>query len=110
MGSKRIQSFQNRRIWKEDGVHLFCRLCGDYKLETEFYNSKDTPFGKTYKCKIHYDKKYRDDDKETEYLKMTPITDSDFEQTEILLTHLGYKFGPGELPVWRQFEIKHNLW
>ena len=109
MGKTRIQTFQNRRIWKEDGIYLFCRSCGDYKLESEFYNSKDTPFGKTYKCKLHYDKTYYDDDTDTEYLKMSPITDFDFEETERVLKDLGYKFGPGELPVWKQFEIKHNL-
>jgi hypothetical protein len=25
------------------------------------------------------------------------------------LNNLGYKTGPEELPIWRQFEIKHNL-
>ena len=40
---------------------------------------------------------------------MNAITDKDFEQTEIVLNNLGYKTGANELPIWRQFEIKHKL-
>ena len=109
MGSKKIESYLNRRIWREDGTYYFCRLCGDYLHEREFYNSKDTPFGKTYKCRIHYSKNKEEDTEEFEHLKMNPIKDSDFEGAEQLLTNLGFTFGAGELPVWKQFEIKHKL-
>jgi hypothetical protein len=109
MGSKKINSYLNRRIWREDGTYYFCRLCGDYKHENEFYNSKHTPFGKTYKCRIHYSKTGDAVDDESEHLKMNPITDSDFEGAETVLKNLGFTFGPGELPVWKQFEIKHKL-
>ena len=109
MGNKRIESFLSRKLWREDGIYYFCRLCGDYKHEDEFYNSVHTPFGKTYKCKIHFVKDKSDNDPEMEHLKMNSITDSDFQQTEVVLKNLGYKFGPNELPVWKQFEIKHNL-
>jgi hypothetical protein len=110
MGSKRIDSYLKRRIMGPDGNWmLFCRLCGEYKSETEFYNSKTTPFGKTYKCKDHYVKTDESPDPEFDYLKMNPISDKDFENTETVLRNLGYTFGPNELPVWKQFEIKHKL-
>lgn len=110
MGSKKIESFLRRRIMGEDGHWLlFCRLCGEYKSETQFYNSKHTPFGKTYKCRDHYVKDTEKPDPEFDYLKMNPISDKDFTETEKVLRNLGYKFGPGELPVWQQFNNKHNL-
>lgn len=109
MGSKKMQSFLNRRMLSENGWLLFCRLCGEYKLESEFYNSKTTPFGKTYKCKEHYQKSTTETSDEFDYLKMNPISDKDFEGTEKVLKSLGYKIGPDELPIWKQFEIKHNL-
>ena len=48
-------------------------------------------------------------DSEMAYLNLKPITDKDFVDTENLLKRLGYKIGPDELPIWRQFEIKHKL-
>ncbi len=110
MSSNRIDRFLKKRIMGSDGNwRLFCRLCGEYKSENEFYNSKHTAFGKTYKCKIHYLKNDEPIDPEFDYLKMNPIKDEDFQQTEIVLQNLGYKIGPNELPIWRQFELKHNL-
>jgi hypothetical protein len=110
MSSDRIDRFLKRRIMSAEGHWLlFCRLCGEYKNENEFYNSKGTPFGKTYKCKDHYIKSSEPIDSEFDYLKMNAITDKDFEQTEIVLNNLGYKTGANELPIWRQFEIKHKL-
>jgi hypothetical protein len=93
----------------DDGFVYFCRLCGDYKPETEFYKSKDTHFGVSYKCKIHFKKTKQEDDDSMSYLKLQTITDSDFEQTQQLLENLGYKFGRDQEPVWRQFERRHNL-
>lgn len=110
MVSKRIDSLLNRRFIGPDGNwFLFCRLCGEYKPESEFYNSKSGKFGKTYKCKQHYKKSDEPVDPEFNYLNLTPLTDNDFVQTENLLKRLGYKIGPDELPIWKQFEIKHNL-
>lgn len=109
MGNKKIESFLNRRMMTETGWLYFCRLCGEYKHESQFYNSKHTPFGKTYKCKVHYIKDKEPADPEYDYLKMNPISDKDFVETERILKTLGYKIGPNELPVWRQFEIKHNI-
>lgn len=110
MTSDRINTLLHRRfIGPDGGWFLFCRLCGEYKPETEFYNSKSGKFGKTYKCKIHYQKSNEPVDADYNYLNLNKITDNDFIETENLLKRLGYKVGPNELPIWRQFEIKHNL-
>ena len=108
MGNSKIQRLQKRRIMTDNGWQYFCNQCGDYKPENEFYNSKSTPFGVTYKCRLHF--KYDEPaDPKLDYLKLTPITDEDLEETERVLNNIGYKTGPDELPIWRQFEIKHNI-
>ena len=104
-----MQTYLNRRIWKEDGVYYFCRLCGDYKHEIEFYNSKHTPFGKTYKCKIHYIKNKEPKDTSMDYLNMKTITDEDFSQARLVLSNLGYTFAEGSEPVHIQFNKKYNI-
>lgn len=110
MVSKRIDNLLSRRFIGPNGSwYLFCRLCGEYKPETEFYNSKTGKFGKTYKCKQHYQKKTEEIDTEFNYLNLNPITDNDFIETEKVLQKLGYSIGPNELPIWKQFEIKHKL-
>lgn len=90
------------------GWTYFCSQCMDYKLETEFYKSKHNPFGITYKCKLHFTKN-QERDTEMDYLKLLPVTTEDYLQTKDLLEKLGFKFGPGQLPVWEQFLIKHKL-
>jgi len=108
MGNTKVQRLQKRRIMTESGWVYFCSQCGDYKSEEEFYKSKSTPFGLTYKCRLHF--KYDEpSDPKLDYLKLNPITDEDLEETEKVLNNMGYKTGPDELPIWRQFEIKHNL-
>ena len=109
MGSKRIDSFLKRRMMTTEGWVYFCTSCGDYKPETEYYHSKSTPFGLTYKCRIHYRKDNTPVDPSMDYLKLNPLKDEDFEDTQTVLEKLGYTFGPNQLPVWRQFELKHNL-
>jgi hypothetical protein len=113
MGKTKIDSYLKRRMLTDNGWIYFCRLCGDYKPESDFYKSKHTHFGITYKCKLHYGKdksnETPEDDDIVSYLKLQKISDSDFEQTQVVLEKLGYRFGPNELPVWKQFEIKHNL-
>jgi hypothetical protein len=101
--------FTKRRLWLEDGVYYFCTLCGDYKLETEFYKSKHTPFGITYKCKEHYKKSQEPKDNSMDYLKLNPVSQQDLEETKLLLSRLGYKTEPGSQPIWQQFNTKHNL-
>jgi hypothetical protein len=109
MGSKRIEQYLKRRMLTDKGWVYFCTSCGDYKPEAEFYRSKSTPFGLTYKCRIHYKKSDTPSDPAMDYLKLNPLSDKDFEDTQLVLEKLGYAFGPDQLPVWRQFEIKHNL-
>ena len=106
---KTMNSYLNRRIWKETGIFYFCRLCGDYKHEDEFYNSKQTPFGKTYKCRIHYIKDKEPKDNSMDYLNLQTISDDDFSQARLVLQNLGYTFSPDSPPVWEQFNKKHNL-
>lgn len=108
--TSRIDTFLKRRIMGSDGTwHLFCRMCGEFKPETDFYNSKDTAWGKTHKCKLHYKEAKEPKDDEMDYIRLSPIRESDFEGVERLLKMLGYKIGPDELPVYKQFELKHNL-
>lgn len=110
IGMGKVSLFQNRRIWRKDGIYYFCGLCGDYKIESDFYKSKHTPFGITYKCKIHYrSNKGGETDSSMDYLSLTSLKDSDLEETQLVLERLGYKFGPDQLPVWRQFEIRHGI-
>lgn len=110
MGTSKAERFLKRRMWREDGLYYFCSLCGDYKLESDFYKSKTTPFGITYKCKIHYKKSTTEEGEDkNDHLRLSPITDDDFAGAQRLLETLGYKFGADQLPVWKQFINKHNL-
>lgn len=104
-----MDGFLKRRMLTEAGWVYFCTSCGEYKLEKEFYKSKTNPFGLTYKCRVHYQKDDIVNDPSTNYLKLNPLSDKDFQETELILTNMGFKFGPDELPVWKQFNIKHNL-
>ena len=53
MGQERINNNLNRRMWRDDGIYYFCRICGQYKHENTFYKSKRTLWGLDTKCKIH---------------------------------------------------------
>jgi hypothetical protein len=109
MGQDRLSRFQNRRLLTDQGWVYFCKLCGDYKPESEFYKNKAGHFGLTYKCREHYKKNPNAGDKTTDHLKLNKLTDEDFVETQKVLEKLGYEFGPGSLPVWEQFNKKHNL-
>lgn len=104
-----FQQYLNRRRLTPDGWMYFCRICGEYKLEDEFYKRSDTVFGKDYRCKIHYVKKNKDEDSEMDYLRLLPLKEQDFIDTQILLQTLGYEFGTDSPPVWIQFNQRHNL-
>ena len=93
----------------EDGWVYFCRICGDYKPESEFYKRKKHPFKTDSRCKLHYSKKDKDDDGDMNYIKFLPLKEDDFIQTQIVLELLGYKIGKDEDPVHIQFNKKHNL-
>lgn len=109
MGQEKINKNLKRRMLTDDGWIYFCRICGEYKLETEFYKSKTGPFKIDTKCKIHYTKKEVDDDGSMDHLKLNPLSDEDFEGAQRLLERLGYKFGVGHPTVSEQFNQRHNL-
>jgi hypothetical protein len=95
----------------EDGWIYFCRNCGTYLPETNFYKSKTGPFKISTQCKLHYSKKDKNesDDIEMEYLKLDPIQDEDFQGVQRLLETLGYEFGVDIPSVHIQFKTRHNI-
>ena len=105
---KQFEQHLSRRILTDSGWEFFCRICGQYKPETDFYNSTKTKWGIDTKCKEHYTRKESDDDGEMDYLKLNPIKESDFIETQKLLERLGYTFN-GEESVHQQFMKKHKL-
>ena len=109
MAKKHFQQYLSRRILLDNGSWgFFCRICGEYKPEVEFYKSKEGKWGLDSRCKMHYKRKEEDDDPEMDYLKLNPITEDDFIGTQKILERLGYEFGNGE-SVHNQFMKKHNL-
>jgi len=106
---KEFESYLSRRMWTEDGVVYFCRICGDYLPEDQFYKRNDTPFKIDSRCKIHYSKKDPDDDGSMDYIKFDALTEDDFIDTQITLEKMGYKIGKEHPTVHEQFMIKYNL-
>ncbi len=107
MGKKQFEQHLSRRVLTEEGWSFFCSICGCYLHESKFYKSKKTKWGIDNKCKEHYTRKEPDDDGEMDYLKLNPITESDFIETQKLLQRMGYKFGPDEKSVHDQFMDRH---
>lgn len=103
-----FEKYLHRRMLTDDGWVYFCRICGEYKPESEFYKKTDGVFGMDYKCKEHYTRKEEDDDGEMDYFKLNPLRESDFEGTQRLLQAMGYKFGQGEKPVHEQLAEKYK--
>jgi len=103
-----IEKNLKRRMWREDGIYYFCRICGDYLHESNFYKSNKGFFKIDTKCKLHYTKKDKDDDGEMDYLKLNPLTDDDFKGAQRLLEQLGYKFDMDSPPVHIQFNQRHK--
>lgn len=106
MGKKEFEQYLSRRIMGEEGWLYFCRGCGQYHPETDFYHSKKSKWGIDTRCKIHYKKSKEPVDKDMEYLNLDPLTEQDFIDTQKLLERIGYKFGPGEPTVHEQFMAK----
>jgi len=99
----------NRRIWdKNNGLSYFCSICGMYKPEKDFYNRKDSRWGKEPRCKIHFTKRDKDDNRKDSHLKLQRVTEQDFIGARILLQKLGYDTS-GEISVHEQFKKRHNL-
>lgn len=111
MGKEQINFNLRRRMMTEDGWIYFCRNCGTYLPETNFYKSKTGPFKISTQCKLHYSKKDKDEsnDIDMEYLKLDPIQDEDFQGVQRLLETLGYQFGVDIPPVHIQFNTRHNI-
>ncbi len=99
----------SRRYLGDDGYwYLFCRSCGKHRVETEFYNKKGSLYGKSPRCKLHFNKRDEDDDKSMDYLKLNPLTEDDFKGARDVLTKMGYDFD-SELTIHQQFMKKHGL-
>jgi hypothetical protein len=105
---KQFEQHLSRRIMTDKGWTFFCRICGQFKSETEFYKSNKTKWGIDTKCKLHYTRREPDDDGEMDYLKLNPIKENDFVETQKMLERLGYRFDTEE-SVHQQFMKKHNL-
>ena len=104
-----FDKYLKRRMLTDDGWQYFCRICGNYKPVSSFYTSKTGPFRIDTKCKEHYTRKEKDNDSQMDYLKLDPLKETHFHQSQILLETLGYKIGPDIEPVYIQFNKKHNL-
>jgi len=111
MGKEQINFNLRRRMLTDDGWIYFCRNCGTYLSENNFYKSKTGPFKISTQCKLHYSKKDKDEsnDIDMEYLKLDPIQDEDFQGVQRLLETLGYQFGVDIPPVHIQFNTRHNI-
>jgi hypothetical protein len=108
MGKNEFQKYLSRRMMGPEGWMFFCRICGTYLPESNFYKSRGTYWGLDTKCKIHYTKKDIDDDPSMNYLKLNPITEQDFVDTQKLLMKLGYTFESDE-SIHQQFMKKWGL-
>lgn len=108
MAKKQFEQYLSRRMLGNDGGWVyFCRVCGLYLPESQFYKSKTTRWGLDSRCKIHHSRKDPADDGEMSYLKLNPITEDDFIGTQKILERMGYTF-TGQT-VHEQFMNKHKL-
>jgi hypothetical protein len=104
-----MKEFINRRIWDKDhGLSYFCSVCGKYKPEKEFYKRKNSKWNVEPRCKLHYSKKGKEDEKENSHLKFTRLTEGDFIGARELLNIMGYNT-TGSESVHEQFKKRHNL-
>ena len=107
--AKEFEKYLSRRMWTDNGVVYFCRICGEYLPEGNFYRKNDTPFKIDSRCKLHYSKKEKDDDGSMDYLKLNALTERDFMNTQKVLERMGYKFGNEQPSVHEQFMVKFKL-
>lgn len=102
---KQFQQYLSRRMMGENGWTYFCRQCGTYLPEKDFYKRKDMPWGMDASCKIH-SKDKSSPDPEMDYLKLNALTEQDFIDTQNFLKKIGYCFGCGKT-VHQQFMEKY---
>ena len=104
-----MKELVNRRIWdKEHGVSYFCTICGQYRPEKDFYKDTKNKWGKSSRCKAHFTKRDKDEDKDNAHLKFTKVCEKDFIGARALLQKLGYNT-TGSESVAEQFNKKHKL-
>ena len=108
MNKKKFENLLSRRILGDSGWMFFCRLCGKYQPQENFYKKTNSKWGLDSKCKLHYERKDEDDDPEMAYLKLDTILEKDFKNTQEFLIALGYTF-QSHMTIHEQFCIKHKL-
>lgn len=96
-----LEKYQSRRILTDKGWMFFCRICGDYQPESQFYKKKGSKWGLAHSCKIHSTRK-SEEDKDMEHIKFDPLTESDFIESKKLLERLGYDIH-SDVPIHQQF-------
>lgn len=102
-----MDEYVNRRIWdKEKGLSYFCKICGQYKPEKDFYKSKRSKWGVEPRCKLHFTKRDEKDDPNDNHLKFQRLTEEDFKQARRLLKLIGYDTSKN---ISEQFNKKHNI-
>jgi len=106
--SNQFEKYLSRRLLTEQGWVYFCRICGEYKPENQFYKRSDTPYKIDSRCKEHYTRKNNDDDGEMDYLKLNPLTEDDFIETQRFLERIGYSYN-SDKPIWKQFNERHGI-
>jgi len=117
--SKEFEKYLSRRMMGDSGWMFFCVQCGMYKDESEFNKNEKTNWGLASSCKVHK-RGYRnrkkglstgyieeEEDNEMDYLKLTPLTEDDFIETQKTLERMGYTFGQGKT-VHEQFMEKYG--
>ena len=103
-----LEKYLSRRVLTPRGWEFFCRICGDYQPESQFYKKKNSKWGIAYSCKIHSTRKEKNDTGEMDYLKFDPLTESDFIGAKKLLQALGYDTN-SDTPIHQQFSIRMGL-
>lgn len=105
---KQFEKYLSRRMMGEAGWMFFCVQCGTYRNEDEFAELDTMYWGVAPSCKMHR-KGYRkgETDKEMNYLKLSPLKEQDFIDTQIFLESIGYVFGI-EKTVHEQFMDKYR--
>ena len=87
MAKKQFEQYLSRRMMGETGWVYFCRQCGLYLPEGNFYKSKDSKWGLDSRCKIHHSRKDEDDDKEINNIHSTNIL-GDLERKKFRNHHI----------------------
>lgn len=100
----------SRRMLLDDGWHLYCIKCGKYLHESKFIKDPATSWG--YKSSCNKCKNVKsidlDDTVDMKHLKLSPLKERDFIETQVFLEAIGYDFHTN-MTVHEQFMKKHGL-